>query len=61
MTRQTAIEFLTTHPDKYVKMLGFTKLGILHNCIDYLPHMYYNKTDSTERRCQYGRMEMDYI
>jgi len=30
MTRQTAIEFLITRPDEYAKMLGFTKLGILH-------------------------------
>lgn len=30
MDRQTAVEFLTTRPDEYAKMLGFTKLGILH-------------------------------
>lgn len=30
MTREQAIKFLITKPDEYAKMLGFTKLGILH-------------------------------
>lgn len=31
MTRQQAIDFLKDNPAKYAKMLGFTKLGSLHN------------------------------
>lgn len=31
MTRQQAIEFLTTRPVEYAHMLGFTRLGALHN------------------------------
>lgn len=31
MTRQQAVEFLLNRPADYAKMLGFTKLGSLHN------------------------------
>ena len=31
MTRQQAIDFLLNRPTEYARMLGFTKLGILHN------------------------------
>ena len=31
MTRQQAIDFLLNRPSEYAKMLGFTKLGSLHN------------------------------
>lgn len=31
MTREEAVAFLKTKPAKYAKMLGFTKLGSLHN------------------------------
>lgn len=30
MTRQQAIEYLKNNPVGYGRMLGFTKLGILH-------------------------------
>ena len=45
MTRQTAIEFLTTRPIDYAKMLGFTKLGVLHN--DWIVDMVCGTNDST--------------
>ena len=45
MTRQTAIEFLTTRPDEYARMLGFTKLGILHR--DWIVEMVRGTEDKT--------------
>jgi len=45
MTRQQAIEFLTTRPADYAKMLGFTKLGSLHN--DWIVDMVRGKEDKT--------------
>lgn len=45
MTRQQAIEFLTTRPAEYAKMLGFTKLGHLHN--QWIVEMLTGKDDGT--------------
>ena len=36
MDRQTTIEFLIMRPVDYARLLGFTKLGRFHNCIDCL-------------------------
>lgn len=45
MTRQQAIEFLLNSPIKYAKMLGFDKLGSLHN--DWIIDMVRGKEDET--------------
>lgn len=45
MTRQQAIEFLKTRPAEYAKMLGFTKLGHLHN--QWIVEMLTGKDDGT--------------
>jgi len=45
MTRQQAIEFLTTRPAEYAKMLGFTRLGHLHN--QWIVEMLTGKDDRT--------------
>ncbi len=45
MTRQSAIEFLKKNPVKYAHMLGFDKLGELHN--DWIKDMAFGKEDTT--------------
>lgn len=45
MNRQQAIEFLKYNPVKYAKMLGFTKLGSLHN--DWIMDMVWGQGDRT--------------
>lgn len=45
MTRQQAIDFLLTKPSEYAKMLGFTKLGSLHN--KWIVDMVRGKVDKT--------------
>ena len=45
MTRQAAIDFLTNKPVEYAKMLGFTKLGVLHN--NWIIDMVRGKEDKT--------------
>lgn len=45
MTRQQAIDFLLNRPADYAKMLGFDKLGILHN--DWIRDMAYGTEDTT--------------
>lgn len=45
MNRQQAIEFLKTRPADYGKMLGFTKLGSLHN--EWIVQMLTGKEDFT--------------
>ena len=45
MNRQQAIEFLKYHPVKYAKLLGFDKLGSLHN--DWIVDMVIGKEDHT--------------
>lgn len=45
MTRNEAINFLIESPYKYAHMLGFNKLGILHN--EWIQDMAYGKEDST--------------
>ena len=45
MNRQTAIEFLKYNPVKYAKLLGFDKLGSLHN--DWIMGMVWGKADET--------------
>lgn len=45
MTRLQAIEFLTTRPAEYAKMLGFTRLGHLHN--QWIVEMLTGKDDRT--------------
>lgn len=45
MNRQQAIDFLLTKPVKYAYMLGFTKLGDLHN--DWIIEMVRGKDDKT--------------
>lgn len=45
MNRQQAIEFLKYNPVKYAKMLGFDKLGGLHN--DWIVDMVRGKEDET--------------
>lgn len=45
MTRQQAIDFLMTKPSEYAKMLGFTKLGSLHN--RWIVDMVRGKEDKT--------------
>lgn len=45
MTRQQAIEFLLYNPVKFGKMLGFTKLGSLHN--QWIIDMVRGKDDKT--------------
>ena len=45
MTQQTAIEFLLNRPADYAKMLGFTKLGVLHN--DWIIEMVRGTEDKT--------------
>lgn len=45
MNRQQAIEFLKYNPVKYAKMLGFDKLGSLHN--DWIMDMVWGKADKT--------------
>lgn len=45
MNRQQAIDFLKYNPVKYAKMLGFDKLGTLHN--DWIVDMVRGKEDTT--------------
>lgn len=45
MNRQQAIDFLKYNPVKYAKMLGFTKLGDMHN--DWIMDMVMGKKDDT--------------
>lgn len=45
MTRQQAIDFLKSNPVGYAKMLGFTKLGSLHNT--WISEMLLGKEDAT--------------
>ena len=45
MNRQQAIDFLKYNPVKYAKMLGFTKLGDLHN--EWIKEMVRGKEDYT--------------
>lgn len=45
MTRQQAIKFLINHPIKFAHMLGFTKLGNLHN--KWIIDMVKGKKDKT--------------
>lgn len=45
MTRQQAIEFLKNNPAKFANMLGFTKLGDLHN--SWICEMVRGKDDKT--------------
>ena len=45
MTRQQAIDFLLNKPSEYAKMLGFTKLGYLHNV--WIADMVRGKEDKT--------------
>lgn len=45
MTKQQALDFLTNHPAKFAKMLGFTKLGDIHN--DWIIDMVRGKGDRT--------------
>lgn len=45
MNRQQAIDFLKYNPVKYAKMLGFDKLGDLHN--DWIMDMVRGKEDTT--------------
>lgn len=45
MTRQQAIEYLKNNPVGYGRMLGFTKLGVLHN--EWIKDMAYGREDET--------------
>lgn len=45
MTRKQAIDFLTSRPIDYARMLGFDKLGTLHN--DWILDMLKGKDDKT--------------
>ena len=45
MTREKAIEFLKKNPVKYAKLLGFNKLGDLHN--EWIIEMVRGKEDYT--------------
>ena len=45
MTRHQAVEFLKNNPVKFAKMLGFTKLGSLHN--NWIIEMVRGKDDKT--------------
>lgn len=45
MTRQQAIEFLKNNPAKFAKMLGFKKLGQIHN--KWIINMVRGKSDQT--------------
>ena len=45
MTRAQAVEFLVNNPVKFAKMLGFTKLGNLHN--EWIKDMVRGKGDRT--------------
>lgn len=45
MTRQQAIDFLLNKPSEYARMLGFTKLGTLHN--QWIMNMVRGKEDTT--------------
>ena len=45
MTRQQAVDFLKNNPAKFAKMLGFTKLGALHN--EWIINMLRGNGDST--------------
>ena len=45
VNRKTAIEFLTTKPSEYAKLLGFSKLGALHN--SWIVEMVRGTTDKT--------------
>ena len=45
ITREQAIEFLTKHPAKFGRMLGFTKLKKIHN--EWIKKMAYGKKDYT--------------
>lgn len=45
LTRKQAIEFLTNHPVKYARMLGFTKLTSLHD--EWIKDMLKGKKDET--------------
>jgi hypothetical protein len=45
MTRQEAVEFLKNNPVKFAHLLGFTKLGNIHN--EWIKEMVRGKTDKT--------------
>jgi len=45
MTRQQAVDFLLTRPVEFGRMLGFTKLGNLHN--GWITDMVRGKEDKT--------------
>lgn len=45
MTREQAIDFLKNKPVEFAKMLGFTKLGSLHN--DWIRKMLLGREDYT--------------
>jgi len=45
MTRQQAVKFLLTRPTKFAHMLGFTKLGAIHN--EWIIDMVKGKEDET--------------
>ena len=45
MTREQAVNFLIKHPVKYARMLGFDKLGDLHN--EWIIDMIKGKEDKT--------------
>lgn len=45
MTREQAVNFLITNPSKFAHMLGFTKLGNLHN--EWIVDMIRHKEDKT--------------
>jgi len=45
MTRNEAVEFLLNRPADYAKLLGFTKLGDLHN--EWIKEMVRGRTDKT--------------
>ena len=45
LTRQQAIKFLKTRPAEFGRMLGFTKLGSIHN--EWIKEMAYGKEDHT--------------
>lgn len=45
MTRQQAVDFLLSQPVGFAHMLGFTKLGKIHN--DWIVDMVRGKEDKT--------------
>ena len=45
LTREEAVSFLVNHPAEFGRMLGFTKLGPLHN--RWIRHMVFGETDIT--------------